>query len=143
MFKKLKQIIFKEELQLIKNLQNELLLNCNNLEEKIIDLSLRHQAAINVVSEARSQYIDATKLCNEVRKTISQLMDVGVDVHMKNTNHSWAVVCLQGKPEYVKFVHLDHSSCRELMRYLRQFESSNMTIDSPMNFKEFMKDWGI
>lgn|SRR5690554_5129422 len=52
-------------------------------------------------------------------------------------NHSWAVISIQGRPEYVRFVNLSNKDMRELHYYLKQFERTNRTIDSPIPFLKY------
>ena len=52
-------------------------------------------------------------------------------------NHSWAVISIQGRPEYVRFVNLSNKDIRELHYYLKQFERTNRTVDSPIPFLKY------
>ena len=56
-------------------------------------------------------------------------------------DHSWAVVCIAGKPEYVKFIPLNYDTAKDVLRFLKQFEYSNKVIDSPIAFKYMVKDY--
>lgn len=49
-------------------------------------------------------------------------------------NHSWAVISIQGRPEYVKFVNLSNQDMRDVHMFLKRFERTNRTIDSPLQF---------
>lgn len=52
-------------------------------------------------------------------------------------DHSWAVISIQGKPEYVKFVNLSSQDVRSVHSFLKQFERTNRTIDSPLQYLKF------
>jgi len=91
------------------------------------------------VSEGR--YLAAMKIADDCRKMMNSITDVGVDVGFHSVDHSWAVVCIQGRPEYVKFVPLEHRDATDVLRFLKQFEYSNKVIDSPFAFKGMVKDY--
>ena len=60
---------------------------------------------------------------------LEELINVGVDVHHKG--RSWAVICMEGKPDYIKFIDLDKKTLFEIGQFLRQFErSNNIRIDA-------------
>lgn len=52
-------------------------------------------------------------------------------------DQSWAVISIQGKPEYVKFVNLSNQDMRSVHSFLKQFERTNRVIDSPLKFLRF------
>lgn len=60
------------------------------------------------------------------------LVEVGVDVHMKD--NSWAVICIGGKAEYVHFYtigqHGEPQDLRYLLDILRQMKHSRIIIDA-------------
>lgn len=67
------------------------------------------------------------------------LIDVGVDVHM-HSPHSWAVICISGKTEYVRFVDLGHKEIYEISKFIKRFEGNNVCIDTPHRMpKEMFK----
>jgi len=61
---------------------------------------------------------------------LEEHIKVGADVDTY-TNESWAVICIHGKPNYVKFVDLRGRDMREFQRFITQFERNSLTIDSP------------
>ena len=66
-------------------------------------------------------------------ENINKLFSVGVDVDMRDRHHSWAVVCMEGKPDYVKFIDLSRSEVKDVRNFLRQFEGCNRRrVDSPI-----------
>lgn len=82
--------------------------------------------------ETMKAEIDRTK------ELVTPLFDVGTDVGFGD-DHSWAVICIQGKPEYVKFIPLDHKDTFEIIDFLRRFQRSKHIIDSPICFREMIR----
>jgi len=70
---------------------------------------------------------------SEQRKKINllnSLVEVGIDVHFRGD--SWAVICVAGKVEYVKFVMVKNGrDARDIQTFLRQFQQENITMDLP------------
>jgi len=71
---------------------------------------------------------------------INKIVDVGMDVHMKSSG-SWAVLCIDGNPQYMKFIRFERNDIRELQYFLKRFEYSKRVIDAPMLPKEFFINW--
>ena len=88
---------------------------------------------------ARNQYSDAYKLVNDCHQLMNSMMDVGTDIHL-HSDHSWAVVCIKGHPEYVSFMPLSHRDAHEVLELLKRFRYSNRVIDSPFAFKDMIND---
>ena len=74
----------------------------------------------------------------QLQKLITPLLDVGTDIGFRD-DHSWAVVCVKGKPEYVKFVSLEHKDTREIINFLKRYDKSNHVIDSPFAFRDMIR----
>lgn len=87
---------------------------------------------------AKEAYSDAQKLATDSHKLVNSLMDVGVDIELCPDDHSWAVVCIKGHPEYVKFIPLNHKDARDIMIFLKHFEYSNRVVDSPFAFRDMV-----
>ena len=51
---------------------------------------------------------------------INQAMRIGADVHFRSK--SWAVICLEGRPDFVKLVEFSETELRELRRFLQEME---------------------
>lgn len=94
--------------------------------------TLSHEAKVNCEASQKELV--------ECKKLLNQICDVGVDVGFTNEEHSWAVVCVAGKPEYVKFIPLNNKDARSVINFLKQFQYSRYVIDSPFAFKRMLKD---
>ena len=84
-------------------------------------------------------YKNSHKLVDDCHQLINSMMDVGTDIHL-HSDHSWAVVCIKGHPEYVSFMPLSSGDARDVIRFLQQFKYSDRVIDSPFGFKNMIND---
>lgn len=126
---KLKKWLFADEIQKI-----------NIIEKTIEDSVHRFRMASVQLGDAENQLHSAEKEIEECRKLITQLVDIGVDVESYTEEHSWAVICIEGHPEYVKFLPLTHNNARDVLNFLKQFQYSRKVIDSPIPFKNMLKN---
>ena len=79
-----------------------------------------------------------------MKKMYNQITDVAVDVGLfHDSEYSWAVVCIEGRPEYVKFFPLSGAYARTVMDFLRQFQYSKLIVDSPLRFKDKLQRYFI
>lgn len=119
---KLKKWLFADEIQRI-----------NSIEKTVED-------AVHRIRIASVQLDSAEKEVEECRKLLTQFVDIGVDVGFHTEDHSWAVICIAGHPEYVKFLPLETRDARGVLDFLKQFQYSRQVIDSPIAFKSMLKD---
>ena len=82
----------------------------------------------------------AYQLLDDCQKTMNAICDVGVDVSFYDEEHSWAVVCIKGKKEYIKFMPLNDESVYDVINFLKRFKYSNKVIDSPFAYQRMVKD---
>lgn len=101
---------------------------------------------IQKLNQAQAYYNRASYLCEqslktnrEMQKMYNEITDIAVDVGFTNEEHSWAVICVAGKPEYVKFMPLSHADAKTLIDFLRRFKYSKHIIDSPLAFRDMLK----
>lgn len=101
---------------------------------------------IQKLNQAQAYYNRASYLCEqslktnrEMQKMYNEITDIAVDVGFTNEEHSWAVICVAGKPEYVKFMPLSHTDAKTLIDFLRRFKYSKHIIDSPLAFRDMLK----
>lgn len=85
--------------------------------------------------------INNEKFYLEEIKKLNKFIGVGVDLHVHNPNENWAVVCIKGKPDYVKFISLGSSDIVGIRKFLSQFDSKNIIFDAPcgINKKRFLR----
>lgn len=85
------------------------------------------------ICEMRSEIKHLRESINVLHKTIENIVHVGCDIYETplENNHSWAVVCIEGRMNIVKFVHLDGRTAQEILRFLKNFEAGKRCIDSP------------
>jgi hypothetical protein len=72
---------------------------------------------------------------NVLHNTVENVVHIGTDVYRENTGHSWAVVCVEGKINVIKFIDLNRQNAREIFDFLKHFEAGRHCVDTPM--KEF------
>lgn len=128
---KLKKWLFADEFKKI-----EVLETC--YKEQIEWCQERADDVYRASERARLSYQQAEREVEECRRLITQFIDVGVDVGFHGDDHSWAVICIDGKTEYVKFLPLTGSTAREVLAFLKRFEYSNSITDSPIAFRQML-----
>lgn len=113
--------------------------------ESLEDIHKKLDEWFNAADRMYSLSADAKKNCEnsqmeleECRKLLSQICDVGVDVGVREEEHSWAVVCIAGKSEYVKFIPLNRGDARQVIDFLKRFQYSKRVIDSPIAFRSML-----
>ena len=119
---KLKNWLFKEELNDIKVIKE-------NYDKHILSL----ERAKALTDEAREQHRKSHDLLSDCHKFMNSICDVGTDIGFRSADHSWAVICIHGKKDYVKFVDMHQSDIRTIANFLKQFEYSNRVTDSPLS----------
>lgn len=120
------------------------------LKEKIKQWLVKEvlKEEIQKLNQAQACYNRASCLCEEslennreMQKMFNEITDVAVDVGFTNKEHSWAVVCIAGKPEYVKFIPLSGANARTVIEFLKNFQYSKHIIDSPLRFRHMLNDY--
>jgi hypothetical protein len=74
------------------------------------------------------------KRTNQVLDTSDHILNqfnISTDLSPYEHHRNWAIICIKGKPEYVKFVDLGHRDARELQMFIKRFEGTNRIIDTP------------
>lgn len=74
----------------------------------------------------------------EMKLLYQSITNVGVDVD--SNGHSWAVVCIEGKPEYVNFVDLTGAEARYIKSFINRFNKKKVIVDSPFGtaFRDYI-----
>ena len=107
---------------------------------RITQLEKQIEESTNRLRLASIQLGNSEKEIEECRRLLTQFVDIGVDVGFHSDDHSWAVICIAGKPEYVKFMPLEYKDAKCVLDFLKQFQYSRQVIDSPFAFKEMVRD---
>ena len=87
---------------------------------------LRCQMQIN---ENLKKINENTERIDINRETLKNISEVSTDVHQ--SGHSWAVISVGGNLQYVKFVNLNGKDVKEIASFLKRYEASRHTIDTP------------
>lgn len=67
--------------------------------------------------------------------TLESVVHIGTDIDTRPyPNHSWAVVCIEGRVNMIKFVNLNNRDARGVMDFLKQFEAGRHCIDTPNRY---------
>lgn len=100
------------------------------------------QDEINTMFNMLTQIRRLEKELDECKQLLTPALDIGMDVGFYEPGHSWAVICIAGKPEYVKFKALDRKTAQELLEWLKSYkESRTMVIDSPFAFRDMVNNF--
>lgn len=95
-----------------------------NLETKINEIS-------RLKSYFEIQNTQISKILKKLENTVVSI-DVSVDVHETPYAESWAVISIQGKNDFIKFINLGQSDLREIQHFLRQFDRNKIDA-TPQN----------
>lgn len=68
---------------------------------------------------------------NTLHNTVENVVHIGTDVRVNERGYSWAVVCIEGKMNIVKFIDLDRKNAREIFEFLKHFEAGRHCVDTP------------
>lgn len=124
---KLKQWLFSEELS-----------KFESAEQNYKDAEDLYNRAKGYLNAAKDEYMWSFKMVDDCHKLINSMTDVGTDVGFYSDDHSWAVVCIKGHPEYVKFIPLSHKDARDVLDFLKRFRYSDRVVDSPFAFRDMV-----
>lgn len=136
MFQKLKEKIRKWLLEILQP-------DIDALKNEIDESNTTLKIAQSNCNDAAHQCQISTQQNEEMKKMYNQITDVAVDVGFHDSERSWAVVCIAGRPEYVKFIPLSGADARTVMNFLRQFQYSRLIVDSPLRFKDGLQRYFI
>lgn len=96
--------------------------NFNNLNRRFINTDIHREEQINALN-----------------RTLQNVVSIGADIcEPYDKNRSWAVVCIEGKHNIVKFIDMQGQDYRYILEFLKQFECSRRVIDAP--YKEMFED---
>ena len=107
------------------------------------DAYKRYEDANIQLVDVTTTYKNSHKLVDDCHKMMNSMIDVGTDIGFYSDNHSWAVVCIKGHPEYVKFIPLSHRDAHEVLEFLKRFKYSDRVINSPFAFRDMVDHYII
>lgn len=110
----------------------------NDAVEKCKDAEGGYRYANIQLADATVTYKNSHKLADDCQKMMNSMINVGTDVGFYSDDHSWAVVCIKGHPEYVKFIPLSHKDAHDVLEFLKHFRYSDRVIDSPFAFRDMV-----
>lgn len=84
------------------------------------------------LDQARNRYKDMEKRI----KNVLGIIEIATDVHEVRPE-SWAVICIDRKPSYVKFIDLSSRDIREIQIFLKQFDYSKRIVDASPFLKKY------
>lgn len=125
---KLKNWLFKEEINDIKETKG-----------KYEELLKAIDKAYSITREAQEMHDESHTLLTDCHKFMNSICDVGTDVGLYGKDHSWAVICIHGKMDYVKFIDMSHNDIQTIANFLKTFKYSNRVTDSPFH-KQMIED---
>ncbi len=133
---RIKTWLLKDELNQLKEVSRTLW----EAEGKYLSASTRLSAAEDICSEATSVSKNALKLMNSICDVGADVSHEPFEVGRRPYEQSWAVICVHGKMDYVKFVPMAQSDIRTIVSFLKNFQYSNRCIDTPMSSR-YVKDY--
>jgi len=110
----------------------------NELKDRIYQCELNHSELIYNIEKDLDEKDNQIEALN---RTLQSVVSLGADVVRNNEykhSGSWAVVCIEGKHNIVKFIDLYGADYRCMLEFLKQFECSRRVIDAP--YKEMFVD---
>lgn len=138
------KMLIKKSIQQLKNrIKNWLLADelkdiqeLKNQYEHIIKIYDHSEA---LLTEARKEHMKSRDIIVDCHKYMNSICDVGTDIGLYN-DHSWAVICIHGKIDYVRFIDMRREDVMTITKFLKNFEYSNRVTDSPLNYKVMLED---
>ena len=92
-----------------------------------------------LLTEARKEHMKSRDIVIDCQKLMNSICDVGTDFGLYN-DHSWAVICIHGKVDYVRFIDMRREDVMSITKFLKNFEYSNRVTDSPLGYKAIFDD---
>ena len=126
---KIKNWLLSDELDDIQKLKNQY--------EHMIKM---YEHAESCLIEANKEHMKSREIIVDCHKYMNSICDVGTDIGLYSDDHSWAVICIHGKIDYVKFIDMRREDVMSIAKFLKNFEYSNRITDSPLNYKAMLED---
>lgn len=127
--RKIKNWLLSDELKDIEQLKTQY--------EHIIKIYDHSEA---LLTEARKEHMKSRDIVVDCQKMMNSICDVGTDVGFYSDDHSWAVICVHGKVDYVRFIDMRREDVMSIVKFLKNFEYANRITDSPLGYKAMFED---
>lgn len=118
----------------IDTLQTEMVDNLRVLYKKLDEQKADRNVVDDKFKQLNSRVSHFQESVNVLHNTVENVVHIGTDVCVNHNNreHSWAVICVEGKMNLVKFVSLaDSRDAINILDFLKQFEGGKHCIDTP------------
>jgi hypothetical protein len=115
-----------------------------DLEKELVQYELtnceKHINTLQYIKSTRTELFkindklsETNEKLNALKKTVSSIISIGADItrHEHDTSGSWAVICVEGKYNIVKFINMKGQDYVRIVNFLREFECSRRVIDAP------------
>jgi hypothetical protein len=80
----------------------------------------------------KNEISNNSEAITSIHRTLENVIHIGTDVRPNQYDaHSWAVVCVEGKMNLVKFIDLRNQDGREILQFLKRYEAGRHCIDAP------------
>jgi hypothetical protein len=85
------------------------------------------------INKANSKIYNNSTDIEILHSTIRNVVSVGADIvpNVITSERSWAVVCIEGNYNVVKFIDMHGADYRDILNFLKQYEGSRMVVDAP------------
>lgn len=121
----IKQWLLKDELKEIAKIKS-----FKTDYDYLVNISRR---SLSLLNEAKDREEKSYTLLDDCHKFMNSICDVGTDIGYRDVDHSWAVICVHGTRDYIKFVDMRQSDIRSIVSFLKTFERANRVTDSPFH----------
>ena len=121
----IKQWLLKDELKEIAKIKS-----FKTDYDYLVNISRR---SLSLLNEAKDREEKSYTLLDDCHKFMNSICDVGTDIGYRDVDHSWAVICVHGARDYIKFVDMRQSDIRAIVSFLKTFERANRVTDSPFH----------
>lgn len=138
MFNKIKNKI-KEKLILflgVDKLEKLLIEYQKHNDERFLSIGHKHKHHDRIINR-HDEKIHA------LHDTLSSVVSIGSDIAYHSNGTSWAVVCIEGSYNVVKFIDLNGTDAREILNFLKHFEAGRYVHDAPPMMKHMAKEWFV
>ena len=117
-----------------------------NIKRRVLTININNHISTNknqfdnlngwIDNNNRNTRNDISHLQESIKilhNTVENVVHIGTDVREYNNDreHNWAVICVEGKVNIVKFVDLNRNDSRYVLDFLKQFEAGKHCIDTP------------